>query len=76
KPDFADVTYYTTSSGAAVFSAGTQYWICGLDPSCSNGERYDPAVATITTRLLTAYAQGPAGREHPATDNLDRLGIR
>jgi hypothetical protein len=32
--DFADVTYYTTASGAAVFSAGTQYWICALEPSC------------------------------------------
>lgn len=74
-PDFADVTYYTTGSGAVVFSAGTQYWICGLDPSCSGG-RYHPAIGAITTRLLTAYAQGPAGREHPATDNLDRLGIR
>jgi len=28
----ADVTYYTAPSGAGVFSAGTQWWICGVDP--------------------------------------------
>lgn len=72
-PDFADVTYYTTASGAAVFSAGTQYWICALEPSCLR--RYHPAVGIITTRLLKAFAHGPAGRDHPATDNLAHLGI-
>jgi hypothetical protein len=71
--DFADVTYYTTTSGAAVFSAGTQYWICALEPSCTG--RYHPAVRIITSRLLAAYAAGPAGRDHPATDNLNQLGI-
>jgi hypothetical protein len=72
-PDFADVTYYTATSGAAVFSAGTQYWICALEPSCTG--RYHPAVRIITSRLLAAYAAGPAGRDHPATDNLKQLGI-
>jgi len=32
RPGFADVTYYTAPSGAGVFSAGTQWWICGVDP--------------------------------------------
>ncbi|NIH81342.1 N,N-dimethylformamidase beta subunit family domain-containing protein [Amycolatopsis viridis] len=78
KPDFADATYYTTASGAAVFSAGTQYWICGLDPGCPESGA-DPAVHTavtaITTRLLRAFADGPTGTTHPATDNLAALGV-
>jgi hypothetical protein len=72
--DVADATYYTTASGAAVFSAGTQYWICGLEPEC-HGPAVATAIDTITTRLLTAYAQGPAGQVHPAVDNLVALGI-
>jgi hypothetical protein len=72
--DFADATYYSTSSGAGVFSAGTQYWICGLEPGCQ-GHDSSAVVDAITTRLLTAFAQGPAGRAHPAQDDLARLGI-
>jgi hypothetical protein len=75
KPDFSDVSYYTTPSGAAVFSAGTQYWICGVQPGC-RPQAVTDVIAPITTRLLTAFAKGPAGREHPAVDDLDRLGIR
>ncbi len=74
KRDFADVSYYTVPSGAAVFSAGTQYWICGLEPSC-HGPRVAAAIDGMTGRLLTAFAAGPAGREHPAMDNLSRLGV-
>jgi hypothetical protein len=78
KPDTADTTYYTAASGAAVFSAGTQYWICGLDPACARGARSPrtlPAISAITQRLLLAYAQGPAGLAHPAQDNLAALHI-
>ena len=75
RPDFADATWYTTPSGAGVFSAGTQYWICGLDPNCRGG-RSTPVISAITTRLLTALAAGPAGAAHPAEDNLGALGIR
>jgi hypothetical protein len=74
RPDFADATWYSVPSGAGVFSAGTQYWICGLDPGCRGG-RSAPVVAAITTRLLTAFAGGPAGAVHPAEDNLGALGI-
>jgi hypothetical protein len=74
RADFADVTYYTTSSGAAVFSAGTQYWICGLEPGCQ-GQDNSAVIQAITTRLLSVFARGPAGRDHPAMDNLAPLGI-
>ncbi len=63
RPGFADVTYYTAPSGAGVFSAGTQWWICGVDPGCTKPGVDAPAVvrtiSAITTRLLDAYAQGP-----------------
>lgn len=76
---FADVSYYTTPSGAAVFSAGTQYWICGLDPWCekatANNGAVLHAISAITTRLLDTYAEGPAGTQHPAVDNLAALGV-
>lgn len=32
-------------------------------------------VRMLTDKLLTAFADGPAGRIHPARDNLARLGI-
>jgi hypothetical protein len=78
RADFADASYYTTPSGAAVFSAGTQYWICALDPGCpqDGGDRTaHDAVSAITLRLFRAYAEGPAGRAHPAVDNLAALHI-
>ncbi|MEU6643339.1 N,N-dimethylformamidase beta subunit family domain-containing protein [Saccharomonospora sp. NPDC046836] len=78
RSDFADVSYYTTPSGAAVFSTGTQYWICALDPTCpeSGGDpTAHQAISAITLRLFQAFADGPAGRAHPAVDNLAALDI-
>jgi hypothetical protein len=70
--DAADVTYYTTPSGAGVFDAGTSKWECALsDTACGQGWG-DPAtyavVRQVTGRLLAAAAQGPLGRAHPAID--------
>lgn len=78
RPDVADVTYYTAPSDAAVFSAGTQYWICALAPDCvhSNSDaQAHQAITAITTRLLQAFAAGPAGAVHPAVDNLAAIGV-
>ncbi|WP_157367909.1 N,N-dimethylformamidase beta subunit family domain-containing protein [Alloactinosynnema sp. L-07] len=78
KADFADATYYSTASGAGVFSAGTQYWICALSAQCGHSGG-DPvahqAISAITERMLRAFAAGPAGATHPAVDNLAALGI-
>jgi hypothetical protein len=78
RPDFADVTYYTTPSGAGVFSAGTQYWICALDDNCGQ-DNHDAtahaAITAITARMLDAFAGGPVGQLHPAADNLATLHI-
>lgn len=75
KSGFADASYYTAPGGAAVFSAGTQYWICGLDPRCTTSQN-NAAIRRITQRLLDAFAQGPTGIAHPAVDNLAALHIR
>ncbi|MTD55162.1 hypothetical protein GKO32_14390 [Amycolatopsis sp. RM579] len=78
RPDFADTSYYTTPSGAAVFAAGTQYWICALGPGCDadhDDRTANQAITAITLRLLRAYAAGPTGRTHPARDNLAALTI-
>jgi len=76
---FQDTTYYATPSGAGVFSSGTQWWICGLDPGCAFP---GPTVAEVnrvftamTTRLLDVFGRGPAGITHPAVDNLVTLGV-
>jgi hypothetical protein len=77
---YSDASYYAAPSGAGVFSAGTQYWICGLDPKCgkatANGGVVMKAIDAITTRLLKAFAAGPAGKAHPPVDNLAALQIR
>jgi hypothetical protein len=76
--EFSDVTYYTTPSGAGVFSSGTQDWVCGLEPAClgrGRDGRVGQDLTLITTRLLQQFAAGPAGTVHPAVDNLGRLGI-
>jgi len=75
-PTFSDVTYYTTSSGAGVFDAGTIGWM--------NAIKCDPPLARFacnrrilraTRNLLDAFAAGPAGAANPSVPNLAGLGI-
>lgn len=75
---FSDVAYYSTQSGAGVFATGTNAWICTMVQACQFGGQDQHAaqvVTTITTSMLEGFAAGPAGRAHPARDNLDALGI-
>jgi hypothetical protein len=73
---FADSAYYTVASGAGVFASGTMRWVCAMrGPSCGHGvnraaERF---VDRATQNLLRAFAAGPAGRAHPARDNLAQV---
>jgi hypothetical protein len=70
---YADSAYYTTASGAGVFSSGTMRWVCAMrGPACGHGVGY-PAKAFVdqaTLNLLQVFAAGPAGFTHPAHDNL------
>lgn len=64
-------SYYTTASGAGVFDAATMRWECALGSECAAhfGQAARGFVRRATLNLLTAFAQGPAGRAHPAADN-------
>ncbi len=75
---FSDAAYYTTASGAGVFASGTSSWICGLVYECTihpQDQHLVDVVTAITTTLLQAFAAGPAGKAHPARDNLAPLNI-
>jgi len=69
---YSDVTYYVAGSGAGVFDAGTEDWICALPDAfdCPAAGVTGPAVLraiqAATANILTAFAAGPAGRAHPA----------
>ncbi len=73
---FSDSAYYTAASGAGVFASGTMRWVCAIrGPACGHGvnlaaERF---VDRATENLLRAFAAGPAGRAHPAQDNLAQV---
>jgi hypothetical protein len=74
----AEATYYTATSGAGVLDVGTLRWTCALDGRC--GEYHPDAAAVrftrqVTRTVLTTFAEGPAGRTHPAHDNLDAFSL-
>lgn len=74
----AHSAYYTVPSGAAVFSSGTMRWVCAMRGArCGHGvtDRAGVFVRRATGNILRAFAAGPAGREHPADDNLESLGL-
>lgn len=64
------VNYYTAPSGAAVFAAGSMYWVCQLDGSCASatGANADTGrfVRALTENLLRAMASARAGVRHPS----------
>jgi hypothetical protein len=73
---FADMTYYSTPSGAGVIDVGTNMWVRALDHAAGKGP--DIAVtygmtAQVTSTVLRAFAAGPAGKAHPAVDNLESV---
>jgi hypothetical protein len=72
----SDATYYTAKSGAGVFATGTMRWVCAMRGSaCGHGVNGKAAafVDRVTENMLHAFAAGPAGRAHPATDDLAKI---
>jgi hypothetical protein len=69
--------YYTTRSGAGVFSAGTLRWDCALADRCDVrlGEHVQRFVERVTENVLRAYAAGPVGGKHPARDTVTRYDL-
>jgi hypothetical protein len=72
---FHNTAYYTVPSGAAVFNSGTMRWVQSIGGSTSHGLNKAGTRFTtqVTTNLMRAFAAGPAGKAHPATDNLEPL---
>jgi len=74
RPGHADTTYYTVPSGAGVFDAATTSWECALEihfcPAGQEDAAAQQAIRAITKNLLKGFADGPAGRAHPATPNV------
>lgn len=64
------VNYYTAPSAAAVFAAGSMYWVCQLDGSCRTATGATAAtqrfVRALTGNLLRALARPRAGTVHPS----------
>ena len=69
--------YYTTRSGAGVFTAGTLRWGCALVDRCERplGEETSRFVRIVTGNLLRGFAAGPVGSRHPARDNVRRFDL-
>ena len=78
-PTYSDVSYYVAASGAGVFDAGTEDWICAL-PAAGCLAAAPPAVRraiqAATANILIAFAAGPAGRAHPARELIPSTGGR
>jgi hypothetical protein len=58
----AQMTYYTAAGGAGVFSTGTIQWCWGLDDynaPAIRTSRLNPAAATITRNVLSAFGAAP-----------------
>ncbi|MFE9933205.1 N,N-dimethylformamidase beta subunit family domain-containing protein [Streptomyces sp. NPDC005533] len=78
RPSHQDTAYYTVASGAGVFATGTMRWVEALDATGDGrgGRNHglDARSGALTTRvtenLLRVFAAGPAGRSHPAQDNV------
>lgn len=74
---YADMTYYTASSGAGVYDAASTRWFGSI--SCSapiDRAICDRSAVTMTRNVLRGFAVGPAGVAHPSVPNWSSLGYR
>jgi hypothetical protein len=76
RPTSAEAVYYSARSGAGVVDVGTQWWPCALRRQCAGlPARDDRFARRVMTNVLRAFAAGPAGRRHPAHENVGRFGL-
>ena len=72
----AEAVYYTTRSGAGVVDVGTQWWPCALRWHCPGlPARDDRFARRVMANVLRVFSRGPAGRTHPAHDNVARFAL-
>ncbi len=75
---WSTMTYATFPSGAGVLAVGTMNWVRalrGVSATYRIGASGVRFARQVTTNLLHAMAAGMMGRNHPARDDLDRLGL-
>lgn len=75
KPDYADMTYYTATSGAGVFASGTLNWVPMMIPTPCALPCPGPTVVRVTENILTGFGSGPAGTAHPSVANSAQIPI-
>ena len=78
-PTYSDVSYYVAASGAGVFDAGTEDWMCALPAAAcpmAAAPAVQRAIEAATANILTAFGAGPAGRAHPAHELIPPTGGR
>lgn len=66
RTDYSDMTFYTASSGANVFAAGTIQWSWGLDnwnATDHGGDFTNPIAQQMTRNILFRFAGGTASRD-------------
>ena len=71
---YSNSSYYTTPSGAGVFSTGSLIWSTMLPTGPNHikfGAESSAFAATVTGNVLREFSRGPAGAAHPAVDNYD-----
>lgn len=76
-PTTSQSVYYTTRSGAGVFSTGTLRWGCALADACDVrlSKASEDFVRRVTDTVLRVFARGPAGRRYPAHDDVGQFGL-
>jgi hypothetical protein len=76
-PTTSQSVYYTTGSGAGVFSTGTLRWGCALDDACdiALGAAAERFTRIVTANVLHAFARGPVATRHRARDNVALFGL-
>ncbi|MGH3506652.1 MAG: N,N-dimethylformamidase beta subunit family domain-containing protein, partial [Nocardioidaceae bacterium] len=74
----AQSVYYTTKSGAGVFTAGTLRWQCAMGRHCASAVmdvRTRSFVRAVTRNVIRVFAKGPVGDRFPAHDNVARFDL-
>ncbi|GAA1937729.1 N,N-dimethylformamidase beta subunit family domain-containing protein [Nocardioides marmoribigeumensis] len=76
-PTTSQSVWFTTASGAGVFTAGTLRWGCAVWDVCDKplGRRTQEFVRRVTANVLHGLARGPAGRLHPARPNVGAFDL-
>jgi hypothetical protein len=74
---FADMTYYTAPAGAGVLASGTFWLEPSMGPLCPQpgASSSQCQIRGFLSNVLTTFAAGPVGLDHPSVNNLAQLGI-